>query len=219
MEETLSMAGRLSGRPHRQFVLVAFALGLIACGGPGGDDDDSVIANCATDDLFTATACDETYCGPASTRLGTGQGGYHILQDDDGVPIVQGSQGGYHIDITVEMDNFCPIVFIRPSMWLDPGDGGELISIFDQNRHVQAVRVEPEDSPLQHFWGIRGFVPCEYWPWTMDPKEPQTGPVCGVDQAIAGNLQDFALEIRIEVEDHNGRMASDSKRVQPYWGD
>ena len=185
-------------------------LGLGAC---GVSDDDDTGGNCPSGELFDATACDEEYCGPAIARLGTGIGGYEPLSDGDEVDIRYGAQGGYHIDVTVEMDNFCPIVFLRPQMLVDPGDGGELIPIFDQNRHVQAVRVEPNDSALQQFWGIRAFVPCEYWPF--GPEEPVIGPGCGPDQSTAGMLQNFEIVIRLEVEDHNGRIASDSKQLQP----
>jgi len=182
---------------------------LSGCSGPANDDDFS--GGCAPEDVFAATACDEQYCGAPVARLGGGASGYLPLADGDTVPVIYGAQGGYHIDLAVEMDNFCPIVFIRPSMWLDRGDGSDLISIFDQNRHVQAVRVEPFDSPLQQFWGLRGFVPCEHWP--DDPDHPVE---CGDGRGSDGYIEDFEVEIRVEVEDHNGRIATDSKRVQPY---
>jgi hypothetical protein len=204
-------------RSPRATSILSVLLGLLGCvvSLPACDssDDDDVAGSCPDDELFNATACDEEYCGPPIARLGTGLGGYESLEDGDEVDIRYGSQGGFHIDITVEMDNLCQIVFIRPSMLVDPGDGGALIPVFDQNRHVQAVRVEPTESTLQQFWGIRGFVPCEYWP--IDLSQPQSGPGCGPEQGSAGMFQDFELEIRLEVEDHNGRIASDSKRVQP----
>lgn len=190
-------------------LMTGLLLGVAACG-PPGDDDDLTPPDCTSGELFEATACDEIYCGPATAKLGTGASGYEVLDDGDEVPIVFGVQGGYHLDITVEMDNFCPIVFLRPSIWRDPGDGGELEQIFDQNRHVQAVRVEPFDSPLQQFWGIRGFVPCEHW-----PDDPNNELECGNGAGSEGHLEDFEVEIRLEVEDHNGRIASDTKRVQP----
>lgn len=181
---------------------------LPACSGPRDDDDFS--GDCDKADVFSATSCDEQYCGPAVARLGGGVGDYVPMEDGDTVMVVYGSQGGYHIDVTVEMDNFCPIVFIRPSMWLDRGDGSDLISIFDQSRHVQAVRVEPFDSPLQQFWGLRAVVPCENWP--DDPEHPIE---CGGGRGTDGFIEDFEVELRLEVEDHNGRIANDSKRVQP----
>ena len=181
---------------------------LLSCS--SGDDDDLTPPDCSNGELFDAIACDEVYCGGPVARIGTGPNAYEPLSDEQEVPIWFGAQGGYHIDITVEMDNLCPIVFLRPSMWLDPGDGSPLVQIFDQNRHVQAVRVEPTVSPLQQFWGIRGFVPCEHW-----PDDPERELTCGKGAGIAGHLEDFEVEIRMEVEDHNGRLASDTKRVQP----
>ena len=184
---------------------------LLAAGCAGEGDDDDTISNCSPDDIFSATACDEEYCGPAVVRLGQGVNGYLPLDEGASVPVMYGAQGGYHIDLAVEMDNFCPIVFIRPSLWLDPGDGGELVSIFEQNRHVQAVRVEPFESPLQQFWGLRAFIPCEHWP--NDPDHPVE---CGDGRGSSGFIEDYELEVRVEVEDHNGRTASASKRIQSY---
>ncbi|MEE2828586.1 MAG: hypothetical protein VX498_05330 [Myxococcota bacterium] len=191
--------------------IAAGSLALLLLGCEGGDDDDDLPPpDCPDGELFEATACDEVYCGEPVAQIGTGTSGYEALTDGQEVPIWFGAQGGYHIDITVEMNNFCPIVFLRPSLWLDSGDGSELIEIFDQNRHVQAVRVEPTVSPLQQFWGIRGFVPCEHW-----PDDPDRELSCGSGAGSEGHLEDFVVEIRMEVEDHNGRLASDTKRVQP----
>lgn len=197
-------------RRHSAAVLLLTTITILA-GCPGGDDDDlTPPTDCSPEELFDATACDEKYCGLPTVEIGGGANGYEALDDGDDVPIWYGAQGGYHIDISVEMDNFCPIVFLRPSMWIDPGDGGDMVQIFDQNRHVQAVRVEPYVSPLQQFWGIRAFVPCEHW-----PDDPDRELECSNGAGSEGHLEEFEIELRIEVEDHNGRVASDTKRVQP----
>ncbi|MCP4871197.1 MAG: hypothetical protein GY898_21010 [Proteobacteria bacterium] len=189
------------------------------------DDDDDMTSpppeGCSEVDLYEPDACeDPAYCGAASVEVGTGSDGWEPLTDGQEVPIWYGSQGGYHIDITARMDNLCPIVFLVPSMYLDPGDGGELVEIFTQTRHVQAVRQEPQVSPLQDFWGIRGFVPCEYWP--VDEQNPDI--TCGEDeQGSAGRIDQFEVVIKMEAWDHNlspagedrFRFDDDEQRVQP----
>lgn len=201
---------------------LAFML-LMGC--PSNDDDDDATSppptDCPDGDLYEPEACaDPAYCGPASVEVGTGSDGFDTLVDGQEVPIWYGSQGGYHIDITARMDNLCPIVFLVPSMFLDPGDGSEPVEIFTQTRHVQAVRIEPEVSAVQDFWGIRGFVPCEYWP--EDPENPDI--TCGDgNQGSAGRIDQFEVIIKMEGWDHNlspsgedrYRFDSDERRVQP----
>jgi len=192
-----------------------------------GDDDDSTQPpaptpeDCPEEQLYEPEACgDPAYCGAAVIEVGTGSDGFEPLTAGQEVPIWYGSQGGYHIDITARMNNLCPIVFLEPSMLLDLGKGEEPIEIFTQTRHVQAVRVEPDESPMQDFWGIRGFVPCEYWP--TDPQNPDIN--CGDgQQGSAGHIDDFSVIFRMKVWDHNVgpngeeryRSATDEQRVQP----
>jgi hypothetical protein len=203
------------------------SLGLVLLLGcpPNLDDDDDVTSpppdGCPDEDLFVPTECnDPAYCGPATVQVGTGSGGFASLTEGEEVPIWYGSQGGYHIDITARMDKLCPIVFLVPSMHLDPGNGEDLIEIFTQTRHVQAVRIEPKVSALQDFWGIRGFVPCEYWP--DDAANPDA--TCGDGaQGSAGHIEDFEIIFRMEAWDHNlspkgedrYRYATDERRIQP----
>ena len=179
-------------------------------GCPSGGEGPPLPQDCSDELLFEATACDEVYCGEATVEVGSGSGGFQAIAEGGELIIWYGPQGGYHVDITAEMQNFCPIVFLRPSLWLDRGDGTKLEMIFEQTRHVQAVRVEPTVSPRQQFWGIRGFVPCEHW-----PEDPEHEVECGAGAGSEGHLEQFEIELRIEAEDHNGRIATDSRRVQP----
>ncbi len=200
---------------------LAFVL-LIGC--PPADDDDDVTApppeNCPDEDLYEPEACpDPAYCGAPEVSVGTGTDGWEELTEGQEVPIWYGSQGGYHIDITARMNRLCPIVFLVPSMHVVT-DTGEEIEIFSQTRHVQAVRIEPTISPRQDFWGIRGFVPCEYWP--NDPENP--GATCGDGaQGSAGRIDEFQVILRMEAWDHNlgpneeeqWRYATDEQIVSP----
>ncbi len=179
---------------------------LMACDTPGDGDDD---IPCSAADYFEAEACEEAYCGPAAVRIGMGASGFESLESGQEVPIWYGSQGGYHLSYSVEMENLCPIVFVRINLLIDPGDGS-LVSLHEQERHVQAYRAPGGDSSLQSYWGINGFVPCEYWPFDADNE-----PSCAEGAGSSGHLEDFEVVMRVEVEDHSGRMATDERRVQP----
>lgn len=190
---------------------------LTGCG--GSSNGPPVPDDCPNGELFEATVCEEVYCGAATVDLGTGAGGYEPLADGDEVPIWYGAQGGYHLDFSAQMNNLCPIVFLRPSIqiirsqWPDQIGGEDrepMALVFEQSRHVQAVRVEPDVSPKQQFWGIRGFVPCAHW-----PDDPNHSPQCNDGAGSAGHLEDFEVLLTLEAEDHNGRIATDSKLVQP----
>ena len=190
----------------------------VGCEPVDDDDDITSIEDCPADQLFYADACDETYCGPPTVTVGTGTTGFEPVEEGDEVPIWYGSQGGYHLDITVEMMNFCPIVFLRPYFEVIPNDGGDPFEVFSQNRHVQAVRVEPQVSPRQQFWGIRAFVPCQHW-----PDDPDHELDCAEGRGSAGFLESYDVNIGIEAYDHNedaagepNREDADSRRVDPY---
>jgi hypothetical protein len=186
------------------------------------DDDATSIEDCPDGLLFTSPpppdGCGETYCGAPIVRVGTGITAYEDVEEEQEVPIWYGSQGGYHLDITVEMMNLCPIVFLRPYFLMDLG-GEEPVEVFTQNRHVQAVRVEPDVSPRQQFWGIRGFIPCEHW-----PNDPLHDLDCPEGRGSEGFLEQYDAIIGVEVWDHNlgpngeeqYRYGEDSRRVDPY---
>ena len=179
------------------------------------DDDD-----CPDDLLWVSPGdvCGETYCGEPVVKVGGGISGHEGLEEGQEVPIWYGTQGGYHLDISVEMDNLCPVVFLRPYFEVVPHDGGEPYEVFSQNRHVQAVRVEPDVSPRQQFWGIRAFVPCEHW-----PDDPDHDLECAEGRGSAGFLEDFDVIIGVEAWDHHTeadgetptRYGHDSRQVDP----
>lgn len=186
-------------------LLASLFVSLSAC---EGDDDDS--DGCSDEDLYVAEACgDEEYCGAPVAQVGTGGASFEPVDEGQDIPIWYGSQGGYHLFYSVEMENLCPVVFLRISMLIDPGDG-ELVQVHHQERHVQAVRLQPQSSSLQSYWGVNGFLPCEYW-----PLDPDNSPSCSAGAGSAGHLEDYEVVMRVEVEDHNGRIATDEKRVQP----
>jgi len=186
-------------------------LGCEDCPLPGDNDGGPPVPEeCPEEDLFVAEACnDQVFCGEPIVRVGTGGSEFQAVLDEEDVPIWYGTQGGYHVFFSAEMENLCPVVFLRVKMYLDPGDGS-LELLHEQERHVQAVRVEPDVSSKQWYWGINGFLPCEYW-----PDDPDNSPNCPEGPGSVGHLDDFEIVMEIEAEDHNERVAVDQKRVQP----
>jgi len=182
------------------------------------DDDDGADDDDACPDEYEAEACAEVFCNLPTVEVGTGTDGFAPLAEGQAVPIVYGAQGGYHVDMTVRMTELCQIVFLQATMYLDPGDGGDLIEVFGQTRHIQAQRQDP-DSSVQDFWGIRAFVPCEYF-----PDDPDHSIECDPGSGSAGHLEDFEIVLKMEAWDHNVgaggeeqvRYGSDERRVQPY---
>lgn len=175
--------------------------------GVGGDDPVDEEEGCPVEDTYYADHCAETYCGLPELEVGTGFDQFIGLEDGDDIAIVRGSQGGYHMDLSARMSRLCPIVYLRASVWLDPGDGGDLQEIADVDRHVQAVRMEAQTSSVQEFWGVRAFVPCEHW--------PDTNLTCSGGAGRDGHLEDFEVVVRLEAEDHTGRIANHERRLQP----
>ncbi|HCP48382.1 MAG TPA: hypothetical protein DIU15_20255 [Deltaproteobacteria bacterium] len=203
---------RLSAPPFVALLSFLLLLGCEDC--PVAADDDDTLPlpeECSEEDLFVAEACnDQVFCGDPIVRVGTGGSEFQMVLDDADMPIWYGTQGGYHVFFSAEMENLCPVVFLRIKMYLDPGDG-ELVLLHDQERHVQAVRIEPEVSSRQWYWGINGFLPCEYW-----PNDPNNSPNCPEGSGSQGHLEDYEIVMEIEAEDHNQRIAIDQKRVQPF---
>ena len=171
-------------------ILLATASLALGCGEDGGTPIDGEV--CET---FVAEHCGETYCGLPEVSVGTGADEFIPLDDGDEIDIVFGSQGGYHIDVGAQMERLCPIVYVRASIWFDAVE-----------RHMEAVRTEVEGSS-QNVWGVRAFIPCEHW--------PDTQLTCPGGAGSEGHLEDYEIVVKVEAEDHNGRIASDEQRVQP----
>lgn len=183
----------------------ALSMGCVEVPGDGDPLDEG--ATCSTEEAWYASHCGETYCGPPELEVGTGVDEFIALTEGDEVPIMLGAQGGYHLDVSARMTRLCPVVYVRASVWLDPGDGSDLTEIADADRHVEATRMEPGGSSLQEVWGVRAFIPCEHW--------PDTNLACSGGAGRDGHLEDFEAVIRLEAEDHTGRIATHEQRVQP----
>lgn len=179
--------------------------------------------DCPDEDVYVSDPdnCEEIWCGDPEVEAGSGNASEHVPlsgADGDAVPIVQGPQAGYHVWMSLRTERLCPVIFVRPRLFVADAVGGAETAMYDTQLHVQAVRPregEPEydaDRPsLQSYWGIRGNVPCEYWPDNTEDNAP----TCGADQSSMGHLEDFAVRLEIEVEDHNGRVATTSAWIQP----
>ncbi len=192
----------------RLATLLGSLLLVVACVGEGGDGEPVDEAEgCPVDSMYYAEHCGETYCGGPDVEVGTGFDRFIELDEGDEIDVMFGSQGGYHLDVSARMTRLCPIVYLRASVWLDRGDGGDLEEIFGGDRHVEALRTEPDGSSLQEFWGVRAFVPCRHW--------PSTTLSCSGGAGSDGRIDDYEVVIRLEAEDHNGRVGTDERRVQP----
>jgi hypothetical protein len=200
-----------------RWVALAAAVGatglLVACS-DGSTGTVEPPDGCPDEDLFEAEACDETYCGDPVVSVGVGGSSHEPVDDGQTVPVWFGSQGGFHINISVETENLCPVVFLRAAMDVrDPGTD-EWTEVFQQERHVQAVRPAVDDS-MQQYWGIQGFVPCEYWPEYISESNPDEPVNCGETTSTMGHIDDKEVRIRLEAEDHNGRIGNTEVEVDP----
>jgi len=151
------------------------------------------------DGCAESEACDDTFCGPATARVGDGWPEYRAVQEGETVQITFGSQAGgcgYHIDVGLETEGLCPVVFQRFELL----SAGEVV-LEGPTEHVQMVR-EGDDSQ-QSIWLRRLFIPTERY-----PNDPEHGDSCPED---AGSLQPLdELEqpsLAVSVEDHGGRSA------------
>lgn len=176
---------------------------LAGCEPNGGDCADRVEA--------MAENCDDVFCGDPVVDIGVGGSSHEPVEDGQTVQITEGPQGGYHVFVSLQSEQLCPVVFVRPTvtMLADPE-----VVLFETQRHVQAVRSEPDEPTRQSFWGITAFVPCEYWPRPWRKGAPD---ICSDAQpgGWMAHVEDFGLRIELEVEDHGGRVAHDMVEVQP----
>ena len=170
-----------------------------------GDDDDS--GDCP--DLFESDpdACDETFCGPPLVYAATGNSAetFLVLGDGAELPVFYGQQGGYHLDLALQMENLCQVVFIDFELF-DTSAGGEVL-IHSATRHIQTVRVEGGEPPsLQRWWTEQFRFPCSWW-----PDDPDHDPPC--NEAQVGRIEDVDLLLRVSAADHN-KNRSGSEEVQ-----
>jgi hypothetical protein len=192
---------------------------LFGAGCPGGNP----LADCPDEELYASEidSCDETFCGEPDVWAATGStiDSFRRLAVDDPLPIYWGTQGGYHFDAAVEMNNLCPIVFARFELY-DESSGSPVL-IHEQQNHVQACRTsepcsqtrqeESADPPShQRWWGVQFRFPCAYFP---DPPIPNQAPFCA-DEHVA-DLETLDLLFRVEAEDHNGRIGWHELPIAP----
>jgi len=182
------------------------ALGLVAC---APELPPPVVEDCPEEDRVVAEACDDEYCGAPTLAVGVGISEHQPLPPGAPIPVARGNQppeGGFHFNVSVEMERLCPVVFLRTSMQVSARGEGAWESVFDQERHVQSVRPEPEASSRQQYWGIQAFVPCEHWPEFLVEEDPPTFASCGDETSRAGPIDEFDVRIVVEAEDHDGRV-------------
>jgi hypothetical protein len=190
---------------HLRF-LGLVGLGMIGCAGPGGPP---VPEDCSDADYFEAEACDEAYCGEPVVRMGVGRDEHVPAADGDSVTLVYGTQGGFHLDASVEMENLCPVVFLRLGLDVREPGATEWREAWADERHVQTVRPEPTLSSRQVLWGGQATPPCEHYPEYDPPGKRRVPPTCLGDPERTGSegrLDELEVRLRYEAEDHNGRL-------------
>ncbi len=210
MMQTTIAGGSGRGSPRGSLglcVLAALAATCLGASCPGPTDDGPnppPPADCPEEDLFFAEACGQTYCGAPRVEVGVGESGFQPLEEDGEVPIWFGSQGGYHIFMATRMENLCPVVFTEWEILIVHKDES-VESIHEQSRHVQAVRLDPEYTSVQQFWGIVGYIPCEHWP--VDPHPDHQDLSCSAGLGSEGHLENFEVLLRVTAEDHSDLMS------------
>ena len=198
----------MSAKHSRIRLLPLLALLTLALGcGAEGDGTVDEEAGCRAEDTFFAEHCGETYCGAPDVEVGTGFEEFVELAEGDDVEIIRGNQGGYHVDISARMTRLCPIVYLRASVWMDADGDGTLTEAFDAESHAEAIRLQSQTSSEQEVWGVRAFIPCRHW--------PDTTLACSGGAGSDGHLEDFEVLLKLEAEDHNGRIATHERLVQP----
>jgi hypothetical protein len=171
--------------------------------------------NCpAGQDEFVSTdppACAETFCGEPLVDVGTGASGWEAVTAGAALPVNQGPQGGYHVDVAVRTENLCAVVYVDYGIDAVLGDGSRTpVYVAENPRHVQAVRQGGEDGSLQVYWGLRAFIPCEWW-----PDQDEGGWDCE-GEGSAGRIEGQPAVIWAEVWDHNeGRIGEAELEIQP----
>jgi hypothetical protein len=161
-----------------------------------------------------AEACDDVFCGDPVVRVGTGGSAYEAVAEGDDVAIVYGAQGGYHIFLSAEMENLCPVVFLDIGIDAVDSDGNR-VPVHSQERHVQAVRFGGEGISAQHYWGILGYLPCDYYPAERNKFRRVN---CGWESGVPPHpiTQEDAI-LWVEARDHDGRVATDEVWVRPVY--
>jgi len=106
-------------------------LAMLACGGGGAGKagDSAVSADTDTDTLTdvdtdtdtdvatdSGTDADPCYSGDVLVTLGEGETGFNTLSAGDDITMVNGPQGGWHIDFAVELDKTHDGVGLTPSV-------------------------------------------------------------------------------------------------------
>jgi hypothetical protein len=182
-------------------LLLLLALLLPGCSGGTFDP--------ALDQCVQSSACDDVFCGDPELKIDAGERDSAPFEDDT-IPITFGDANtsgcGYHFMLAFETENLCPILFVRYQLDLLGIDGARLDSA---ERLVQFVRTS-EDSTVQRFWNERSRVPREFF-----PDDPEHADVCPEDSGSSAYCNEFELLISVEVEDQDGRIATDQRVLDP----
>ncbi len=173
----------------------------------------TIAADCPIADEVVAEACDDVYCGGATVEVGTGGADFETVDEGELLPLHFGSNGGaggYHLFLSMEAENLCPILWLEPR--IEAEVDGRMVTLYSQRLHVLAVRPDQRFS-RQGYWGIRAPIPCAFW-----PDDPERDATCGEFQSRYGHIEDLDIRVSMTVEDHDGRVAQDSRWVNAGLG-
>jgi len=142
-------------------------------------------------------------CGGDTTPqaiLGTGSWQWEPLEEGDGIPVILGPQGGYHLLGSVRMKGMIPGDFNdlddpkNPTTAFEVRVDGELLT--PDSVFVQGVRPAPESVT----------------PWTHE----MLGRFTILDIESDSELDDVSITFSVTVTDHTGTSASDQLTLQAY---
>ncbi len=190
-------------------LVVALCVGCTTEQGELDVDTAPVVETGCGDDLIQAEACDDVFCGDPLVTIGTGGSEFESVNDGDVLSLFFGSNGGsggYHVFLSVQTEQLCPIVWLEPR--LEAQVDGVWHTLYDERLHVLAVRPDAA-STEQVYWGIRAPIPCAFWPGDMEREAS-----CGEFQSRYGRVDDLPLRVSVVATDHDGREQIDERYVE-----
>jgi hypothetical protein len=137
-----------------------------------------------TGDTALGTGC---FANAAAVTIGTGSTEWEDLDEGDGVMMVHGPQGGWHMLASARVHNMLPIVRLHYTI-TDLASG----SVVSNNTYDVALTEDTECSG--HFTGMYGYI---------DVRELKEGDADTPPELLSYN----DVKIRIEASDKDGHQA------------
>ena len=156
---------------------------------------EAIIAACVVGAVVVLAGCGASYGGPPVIAIGTGPDSFVPLADGDAIPIVHGTQGGYHVWGSIRAREVDPHgLALRFTLVID-GDaamGTAPLSVTVRDDRVDLDLAGSGSDAIGTHAGTVVFLP--------DPA------------AVRGR----SCRFRVAATDAGGRHATDEKRVVPF---